>query len=134
MKTTFLARVAAKSFGFSEDSEILYHCLVEHQIFTGKSWRGTHSTWDEVQRRFKIDCEAVKERKGYFRKGEAAFLGNRELIMKAGGYSRLGNGVAGAIVLKLTGPAGSGSPVTGLRHWGEASGDPVRSPNRHRFS
>jgi hypothetical protein len=37
MKTTFLARVAAKSIGFSEDSEILYRSLEEHQIFTGKS-------------------------------------------------------------------------------------------------
>jgi hypothetical protein len=36
-----------------------------------------------VQRRFKIDCKAAKERRGYFRKGEAAFLGNPELIMKA---------------------------------------------------
>jgi hypothetical protein len=39
-----------------------------------------------VQRRFKIDCKAAKERRGYFRKGETAFLGNRELAMKAGGY------------------------------------------------
>jgi hypothetical protein len=37
MNTTFRAHVVAKSIGFSENSEILYRCLEEHRIFTGKS-------------------------------------------------------------------------------------------------
>jgi len=36
----------------------------------------------EVQRRFRIDADYAKECEGYFGKGESAFLGNREVIIK----------------------------------------------------
>ena len=79
MKTVILARVVAKPINFPDDIEVLYHCLDESQTYTGKSYRGEHSTWDKVRRRFKIGGEAAKKCEWYFRKGEGAFLCNREV-------------------------------------------------------
>lgn len=82
METTILARVVAKPISFPEDIEILYHCLDEQQTFTGKSFSGAHCSWDEVQRRFATDSEAARKCKRYFRKREAAFLCNQQVMMQ----------------------------------------------------
>jgi len=79
MKTVILARVVAKPINFPDEIEVLYHCLDESQTYIGKSYRGEHSTWEKVRRRFKIGGEAAKKCEWYLRKGGGAFLGNREV-------------------------------------------------------
>jgi len=81
-KITIFARVVAKPISFPDDIEMLYHCLDERERLTGKSYGDVHFGWDEVQHRFLIDANYVKECEGYFGKGESAFLGNREVIIE----------------------------------------------------
>ena len=82
MKVTVSARVVAKPVHFPDDIEMLYHCLDERGRLTGKSYGGVHFTWADVQRRFIIDADYAKECEGCFASGEAAFLGNREIIIE----------------------------------------------------
>jgi hypothetical protein len=85
MKTTIFARVIAKPISFPSDIEMLYYCLDEHEALTGKTFFGVHFSWDEVQRRFWIDADYAKECEEFFRGGESAFLGNKEVIIEVEG-------------------------------------------------
>jgi hypothetical protein len=79
---TIFARVVAKPISFPDDIEMHYHRLNEHGSLTGESYSGVHFPWDDVQRRFLVDINYAKECEGFFSSGEAAFLGNREVIIK----------------------------------------------------
>jgi hypothetical protein len=81
METTIFARVVAKSVAFPDDIEMFYHCLDDRERLTGKTYSGVHFSWDEAKRRFLIDKAYAEECEGYFRNNEAAFLGNREVII-----------------------------------------------------
>jgi hypothetical protein len=81
MESTIFVRVIAKAIVFPGDIEIQYQCLDDCGIYTGKSYRGLHLSWAEVQRHFWVDQELAKVCERYFRKGETAFLGNREVTI-----------------------------------------------------
>lgn len=80
-KITIYARVVAKPINFPDDIEMLYHGLDENGRLTGKDYLGVHFTWEDVQRRFWIDANYAQECEGYFRNGDSALLGNKEVII-----------------------------------------------------
>ena len=90
MESTVFVRVVAKPFVYPGDIEIQYLCLDDCGIFTGKSYRGLHLSWAEVQRHFCIDHEHAKVCERRFRKGEPAFLGNREVAIEGSDKRKAG--------------------------------------------
>jgi hypothetical protein len=85
MESTIFVRVVAKPIVYPGDIEIQYECLDDCDIFTGKSYRGLHLSWAEVQHHFCVDQERAKVCEWHFRKGETAFLGNREVTVEGSG-------------------------------------------------
>jgi len=68
MESTIFVRVIAKAIVFPGDIEIQYQCLDDCGIYTGKSYRGLHLSWAEVQRHFGSIRNLQKSARGTFAK------------------------------------------------------------------